>query len=132
MAKKQAITTKTAPGAASAPQKASAAATARVAKPRSPRAASAKHSKSVTKVEDTSVSEFGAVTAAGPVVESGAVSGIPAVSAVALAPETVTPSASPREAISKLAYGYWAARGFQGGSSLEDWLRAEREYYAAR
>ncbi|HCC57342.1 MAG TPA: hypothetical protein DEQ47_08765 [Solibacterales bacterium] len=31
--------------------------------------------------------------------------------------------------IAKIAYGYWAARGFQGGSQSEDWLRAEQEYY---
>lgn len=30
-----------------------------------------------------------------------------------------------REAISRLAYSYWEARGFKGGSAEEDWLRAE-------
>jgi len=34
---------------------------------------------------------------------------------------------SMREAISKRAYSYWEARGFQGGSADEDWLRAEAE-----
>ena len=29
--------------------------------------------------------------------------------------------------ISRLAYSYWEARGYQGGSPEEDWLRAERE-----
>jgi hypothetical protein len=29
--------------------------------------------------------------------------------------------------IAALAYSYWESRGFQGGSSEEDWLRAERE-----
>jgi len=29
--------------------------------------------------------------------------------------------------IARLAYSYWEARGRQGGSALEDWLRAERE-----
>lgn len=33
--------------------------------------------------------------------------------------------------IAKIAYGYWAARGFHGGSQVEDWLRAEQEYYGA-
>ena len=33
---------------------------------------------------------------------------------------------SPDE-IARLAYSYWAARGYAGGSSEEDWLRAERE-----
>jgi len=32
-----------------------------------------------------------------------------------------------REEIAKLAYLYWEARGCQGGSEEEDWLRAERE-----
>ena len=34
---------------------------------------------------------------------------------------------SENERIAKLAYHYWEARGRQGGSPLEDWLRAERE-----
>ena len=32
-----------------------------------------------------------------------------------------------REKIASLAYSYWEARGFQGGSPDEDWLRAEEE-----
>ncbi len=32
-----------------------------------------------------------------------------------------------REAIARLAYSYWVARGFAGGSAEEDWLRAEEE-----
>ncbi len=32
-----------------------------------------------------------------------------------------------RDAVARLAYSYWEARGFTGGSSEEDWLRAERE-----
>jgi hypothetical protein len=34
-------------------------------------------------------------------------------------------------AIARLAYMYWEARGCQGGSAEEDWLRAERELRAA-
>lgn len=30
-------------------------------------------------------------------------------------------------AIAELAYSYWEARGYQGGSDWEDWFRAERE-----
>lgn len=32
-----------------------------------------------------------------------------------------------REEIAQLAYRYWESRGSQGGSSEEDWLRAEQE-----
>jgi hypothetical protein len=32
-----------------------------------------------------------------------------------------------RDEIASLAYGYWEARGYQGGSQDEDWLRAEQE-----
>ncbi len=31
------------------------------------------------------------------------------------------------EAIARLAYAYWEARGGQGGSPWEDWYRAEQE-----
>jgi hypothetical protein len=37
-----------------------------------------------------------------------------------------------REAIARLAYSYWVARGFAGGSAEEDWLRAEDEIRNAR
>ena len=33
----------------------------------------------------------------------------------------------PHEAIANLAYSNWEARGCQGGSAEEDWLRAEAE-----
>ena len=31
------------------------------------------------------------------------------------------------EEIARLAYSYWEARGYHGGSPEEDWLRAEQE-----
>ena len=31
------------------------------------------------------------------------------------------------EEIAALAYSYWEARGYQGGSQEQDWLRAEEE-----
>ena len=38
------------------------------------------------------------------------------------------PSGAPaHQEIARLAYSYWEARGRQGGSPLEDWLRAENE-----
>ena len=39
-----------------------------------------------------------------------------------------TPQENPSEAIAKIAYGYWEARGYQGGDATEDWFRAEAEY----
>jgi len=40
----------------------------------------------------------------------------------------VTPVAQPtHEDIARLAFLYWEARGCQGGSPEEDWLRAEQE-----
>jgi len=35
-----------------------------------------------------------------------------------------------REEIAALAYSLWEARGYQGGSPEEDWLRAEEELRA--
>ena len=32
-----------------------------------------------------------------------------------------------RAEISELAYSYWEERGFEGGDSVQDWLRAEDE-----
>ncbi len=32
-----------------------------------------------------------------------------------------------RAEIAQLAYSYWEARGYQGGSPEEDWLRAESD-----
>ena len=32
-----------------------------------------------------------------------------------------------RDDIARLAWSYWEARGYQGGSPEEDWFRAERE-----
>ena len=36
-------------------------------------------------------------------------------------------SAPVSDRIAELAYSYWEARGFQGGSPWEDWFRAEQE-----
>jgi hypothetical protein len=46
-------------------------------------------------------------------------------------PAAAVPPALPRtvthEQIARLAYSFWEARGCQGGSEHDDWLRAERE-----
>ena len=43
----------------------------------------------------------------------------------------VAPAESFQDAVARLAYFYWQARGCQGGSPEADWLRAERELRAA-
>ena len=47
------------------------------------------------------------------------------------APVAAPAVALSREAIAALAYSYWEARGYQGGSAEEDWLRAEQELSTA-
>ncbi|MBI3680474.1 MAG: DUF2934 domain-containing protein [Acidobacteria bacterium] len=37
-----------------------------------------------------------------------------------------------REEIERLAYRYWEQRGFQNGSDMDDWLRAEQEVLACQ
>ena len=41
---------------------------------------------------------------------------------------TVSAVVNSHDQISKIAYGYWAARGFEPGSPEQDWLRAEQEF----
>jgi hypothetical protein len=43
---------------------------------------------------------------------------------------TTLASAPTQDEIASLAYLYWEARGCQGGSPEEDWIRAERELRA--
>ncbi|HTX35293.1 MAG TPA: DUF2934 domain-containing protein [Bryobacteraceae bacterium] len=50
---------------------------------------------------------------------------------VELAPVTAVSKSEPtRDDVARLAYSYWEARGCQGGSAEEDWLRAEVEIRA--
>jgi len=69
----------------------------------------------------TSVRHKAAVTSESPVSSDPIVS-IDAVSIEAALPVNAS------EAIAKIAYGYWEARGCQGGDTVEDWLRAEAEF----
>jgi hypothetical protein len=47
--------------------------------------------------------------------------------------QTTAPAQPPsHEEIAVLAYSYWEARGYQGDSQVEDWLRAEQELRRAR
>ena len=51
----------------------------------------------------------------------------PEVVTVAVVAAAVTPAGSFQDAVARLAYSYWEARGCQGGSPEADWLRAEQE-----
>jgi hypothetical protein len=46
------------------------------------------------------------------------------------APAALETAAPAPEQIAHLAYSYWEARGYRGGSPEEDWLRAEQELRA--
>jgi putative effector of murein hydrolase len=61
---------------------------------------------------------------------SNALASEPEVLPVAPIAAVVTPAESLHDAVARLAYSYWLARGCQGGSPEEDWLRAERELSA--
>jgi hypothetical protein len=115
MASKQEVTTKKATKTAAAAAPAPAAKAVRAAKPKTPatsakpRVSSAKHSKSVSPETTTPEAIISEPIAA-------------AVNPVA--------AVNPHDAISKIAYGYWVARGCQPGNPNEDWIRAEREYFS--
>lgn len=78
---------------------AASASSARAAKPMTPRVKAAQHSKVVS---SEPVAAPGISEAAGPENAS--------------------------EAIARIAYSFWEARGYQNGFALEDWVRAEHEY----
>jgi hypothetical protein len=42
-------------------------------------------------------------------------------------PVAAAPQAVKNDEVARLAYSYWEARGYQGGSPDEDWIRAEKE-----
>jgi hypothetical protein len=97
-------TKKQATNSTKATSKAAAAVPARVAKPRTPRVSAPRVTKTKHSKADAAVEAVAEIAA----------------------------KADPREAIAKLAYGYWAARGFQGGDPVEDWVRAEKEYLQSK
>jgi hypothetical protein len=123
MPRKQAINNDSSAGAAAA----------RTAKPKAPRVQSAKHTKAAAAHEPTAspieaALEIEMVEVLKPVaileIEEFPVETSSSMSA---APR---PDGDPREEIARMAYRYWQARGCTGGDPLEDWVRAENEYYA--
>ena len=52
-------------------------------------------------------------------------------SLVSVAAEVSAVPAPSREDVAQLAYAYWEARGRQGGSPQEDWIKAEQHLAAA-
>jgi hypothetical protein len=99
---------------------------ARATKPSAPRVKAAKHSKVVPvaeKIEESLVAAAPAVTPVAAPVEKPAEKPVEK-----MEQPVVTASENAHEAIAKIAYGYWESRGFQGGTEIEDWVRAEHEY----
>jgi Protein of unknown function (DUF2934) len=123
MAKKQTIASEigSAIGAAAAraEQLISSKPATKTTKPTAKRTTAAKHSanstKTTAKAEPVVEVEVEEVEVGQPVAEAE----IPALAAVAIEIDS--------EEIAKQAYLYWEARGFQGGNSAEDWVRAEEE-----
>ena len=93
---------------------ASSAVSARAAKPRTPRVKTVTHSKTASIETATPVS----ITIA------------PEATSEPLSPKAVSPEQK-HAAISKIAYGYWEARGHRHGNAHDDWARAEAAYHAS-
>jgi hypothetical protein len=56
---------------------------------------------------------------------------VPSTAVVAVAAEAPVAVVVPdTDQIAALAYSFWEARGYQGGSPEEDWLRAEKQLSA--
>jgi hypothetical protein len=95
---------------------------------KAPGARAAKHSKAVVEEPVTAPSVAAPVvttpvTAAAPVVTTPVVAATPVVEKPLAAPAVKVVS---QEEIAKLAYCYWADRGYQDGDPQEDWARAEK------
>jgi hypothetical protein len=96
-----------------ATETAAAAVPARAAKPKTatPRVRTVKHSKTVAAESSVPAAD----------------TAVPQMEADALI-EMVQVQIDHHGEISRIAYGYWESRGYQGGSQVDDWLRAEHEY----
>ena len=99
---------------------ANAAPSARKARIKTTEKAAAKHSKAVVE-EPVATPQLVSPSIVPPVVAVSAVeTPVAAVKPVSAAKTVST------EDIAKLAYSFWAERGYQGGNSDEDWVRAEK------
>lgn len=103
----------TSKSAANAEKSAAGAVPARVAKPATPRVKSVKHSKAAVTEFLTSRTLDAPSSVAD---EAGIVT------------TGITLIEDPHTAISRIAYEFWAERGYQGGNPDDDWFRAEAEY----
>jgi hypothetical protein len=102
---------------------------------KAPGARAAKHSKAV--VEEPLTAPSGAAPAVAVEPVAAPVAAQPEVP-VAVVPAPVESAAVEvkvktvsSEEVAKLAYCYWADRGYQGGDQQEDWARAEKALLAA-
>ncbi|MBV8833744.1 MAG: DUF2934 domain-containing protein [Acidobacteriaceae bacterium] len=83
---------------------------------------------STTKVSEAVRPAVEPIVAKAKAAAAGATDSAPAVMANP-APIAATRDVSQQE-IARLAHSYWVERGYAHGSSVEDWLRAERELKA--
>jgi len=81
----------------------------RTAKPKAPRVKAAQHSKAIS--AESVTTELPPQSAEPETTDLGSVE-----------------SQHPHDVIAKIAYKLWESRDGQGGSALEDWVRAEHEY----
>ncbi|MEO8596280.1 MAG: DUF2934 domain-containing protein [Candidatus Solibacter sp.] len=95
-----------------------------VATPSGAAAAPARHKPSSKRITRSTVEVSSTPTTAPEVLTVAAVASVGP-----LAVSTVS-TVSFQDAVARLAYAYWEARGCQGGSPEEDWLRAEQELSA--
>jgi hypothetical protein len=98
---------------------------------KAPGARAAKHSKAVVEEPLTAPSGTAPAVALEPVIAPiAAPPEIPVIKAPVVEAPVVPPAPKVKvvssEEIAKLAYCYWADRGYQGGDPAEDWARAEK------
>jgi len=91
---------------------------------RKPSRTRSKHSATPAETPAVSVSAGSEIADPAPALSETALSAVRIEMPVTQPATSVEPE---RDQIARLAYSYWEARGYQGGSAEEDWLRAELE-----